>query len=154
MDLTDLIEPGDIFLSLKADCKKQVLKDISELAAKKTEGDGQQIFQTLLEREKLGSTGVGNGIAIPHGKIDGLKNITGILAILEKPIDFEALDDQPVDVIFLLLTPEVSGAEHLKALAKIARILREKEILTKLREANDRAFIYELISKNKTSHAA
>jgi len=105
MDLTDLIGPDDVYVPLKATCKKQVLHDLADLASAKT-GIGQnEIFQTLLEREKLGSTGIGHGIAIPHGRLDGLNDITGIAAVLDKPVDFESVDDDPVDIVFMLLAP-------------------------------------------------
>lgn len=154
MDLTDLINVDDINISFKASCKKQLLNDLADLAAKKTGLNCQEIFQTLLEREKLGSTGVGNGIAIPHGKIPGLSKITGLVAFLDKSIDFDALDDQPVDVVFLLLAPEVAGADHLKALARVARVLREPVMLEKLRNSKDAESVHNLFALAHTSHAA
>ncbi len=154
MDLTDLISPEDISVSFKADCKKQVLQDLAEAAAAKTGLNEREIFNTLLDREKLGSTGIGNGIAIPHGKMADLKEITGLVAFLEKPVDFDSLDDQPVDIVFLLLAPEAAGADHLKALARIARVLREPEMLEKLRNSHDRADIHHLLSLAQTPYAA
>ena len=124
MDLGDLIKPEAVIGSLKANSKKQAIQAIAEKAAQLTGIDEREIFETLLQREKLGSTGVGGGIAIPHGKLAGLTQIHGVFARVPKPIDFEALDDQPVDLLFLLLAPENAGADHLKALARIARILR------------------------------
>ncbi len=154
MDLTDLISADDINVSFKASCKKQLLNDLADLASKKTGLNGQEIFQTLLEREKLGSTGVGNGIAIPHGKIPGLTELTGLVAFLDKPIDFDALDDEPVDVVFLLLAPEAGGADHLKALARVARVLREPETLEKLRNSLDAESVHALLAMAQTPHAA
>lgn len=154
MDLADLITARDIHISHKTGCKKQLLHDLADLAAKKTGQKSQEIFQTLLEREKLGSTGVGNGIAIPHGKLDSLDDITGIVLVLDEPIDFDALDDQPVDIVFLLLVPEVSGADHLKALARVARILREPDMLKKLREATDAETVHDILTGARTAHAA
>ncbi|MGB7285865.1 MAG: PTS IIA-like nitrogen regulatory protein PtsN [Salaquimonas sp.] len=154
MDLSDLINPQDISVSLRSSCRKELLHDLSDIAAKKTGLNGQEIFQTLLEREKLGSTGVGNGIAIPHGKLPGLSKITGLVAFLDKPIDFDAMDDQPVDVVFLLLAPETGGADHLKALARVARVLREPGMLQKLRDANDPQSVFDLLTMPQTSHAA
>ena len=145
MDLTDLIGRDDIHLSFKASCKKQVLQDLASIAADKTGISEREIFQTLLEREKLGSTGVGNGIAIPHGKLAGLDKISGLVAFLEKPIDFGAMDDQPVDIVFLLLAPDMAGADHLKALSRIARVLREPDMLQRLRNSNDREIVHELL---------
>lgn len=154
MELTDLLGPEDIVVPLKANCKKQVLNDLADFASRKTGIAGRRIFETLLERERLGSTGVGNGIAIPHGKINGLEGISGFFAVLDTPIDYDALDDQPVDIVFLLLAPEESGAEHLKALARIARLLREPDMVNQLREAGERATVYSLLTHSRETHAA
>src|SRR5947199_4630823 len=137
MPLTDLVAPNAILPALRANNKKQVLQ---ELAAKAAELSGQSeraILEILLQREKLGSTGVGNGVAIPHGKLAKLANVFGLFARLERPVDFEALDGQPVDLIFLLLAPEGAGADHLKALARVARLLRDPEVARKLRNSHD-----------------
>jgi PTS system nitrogen regulatory IIA component len=99
-----------------------------------------------MQREKLGSTGVGNGIAIPHGKLPKLEKLVGLFARLERAIDFEALDGQPVDLIFLLLAPETAGADHLKALARVARLLREGDVVTKLRQSRDADAIYAVLA--------
>ena len=154
MDLTDLVEPADVLVPMRANSKKQLLHDLADAAARTTGLSGRQIFDTLLQRERLGSTGVGNGIAIPHGKLQGLTKIVGLFARLEKPIDFEALDDQPVDIVFLLLAPESAGADHLKALARVARLLRETETVNRIREASDPAAVYALLTEQKASHAA
>ena len=125
MPLTDLVAPNAIIPALKVNGKKQALQ---ELAAKAAELSGQNertIFEILMQREKLGSTGVGNGIAIPHGKLPKLNKLFGLFARLDRPVDFEALDGQPVDLVFLLLAPEGAGADHLKALARVARLLRD-----------------------------
>jgi PTS system nitrogen regulatory IIA component len=114
----------------------------------------REIFDTLLQREKLGSTGVGGGIAIPHGKLPGLDRIFGLFARLPKPIDFEALDDQPVDLVFLLLAPEGAGADHLKALARIARLFREPGVAGKLRASSDKAALYSVLTEGATPDAA
>lgn len=154
MDLVDLIRPDDIQPAIRVNSKRQLLQDLSELAGQNTGIPSRQIFDTLLQRERLGSTGVGNGIAIPHGKLPGLKRITGIFARLEKPIDFEALDDEPVDLVFLLLAPEGSGADHLKALARIARVMRQPATVEKLRDTADPAAIYTLLTESPASNAA
>ena len=125
MDLADLIAPEAVYPSLKAKTKKQALQDVAQRAAVLTGLDAREIFDTLLQRERLGSTGVGRGIAIPHGRMPGLPSIVSVFARLDEPIDFEALDNEPVDLIFLLLAPEHAGADHLKALARISRLLRE-----------------------------
>ena len=154
MDLGDLISPEDIVSPLRCNTKKQLLQELSERASRKTGIDARRIFDTLQQRERLGSTGAGNGIAIPHGKLDGLKRITGLFARLEKPVDFDALDDLPVDVVFLLLAPAGAGADHLKALARIARVLREPDKIDKLRDAHDPAAIYSLLTDTPASNAA
>lgn len=154
MDLSDLLGPEDILPSLRTSSKRQLLQDIADKAEAKTGISARQIFDTLLQRERLGSTGVGNGIAIPHGKLPGLQRITGLFARLEKPIDFDALDDQPVDMVFLLLAPEGAGADHLKALARIARVMREPEKIKKLRETSNANAIYSLLTESPASNAA
>lgn len=154
MDLSDLLGPEDILPSLRASSKRQLLQELAEKAEIKTGISARQIFDTLLQRERLGSTGVGNGIAIPHGKLPGLKRITGIFARLDKPIDFEALDDQPVDIVFLLLAPEGAGADHLKALARIARVMREPDKVKKLRETSGANAIFSLLTHSPASDAA
>jgi PTS system nitrogen regulatory IIA component len=154
MDLSDLIEPQAIMPALKANSKKQLLQMLAEKAASITGIPEREIFDTILQRERLGSTGVGNGIAIPHGKLVGVKHITGIFARLEQPVDFEALDDQPVDLVFLLLAPEGAGADHLKALSRIARVLRDKDMVTKIRGTRDAAAVHALLSTAPASNAA
>jgi len=154
MDLSDLIEVSAIMPALKANSKKQVLQLLSEKAARITGLPEREIFDTVLRREKLGSTGVGNGIAIPHGKIPGVRRITGVFARLEQPVDFDSLDDQPVDLVFLLLAPEGAGADHLKALSRIARVLRDGDTVAKIRGTSDAAAIHAFLSQTPASHAA
>jgi nitrogen PTS system EIIA component len=154
MDLGDLIAPEAVIASLKANSKKQVIQAVAEKAAALTGLMERDIFETLLQREKLGSTGVGGGIAIPHGKLQGLDRIFGLFARLPKPIDFEALDDQPVDLVFLLLAPEGAGADHLKALARIARHLRQGGVANKLRASTDRAALHAVLTEEATPDAA
>lgn len=154
MDLSDLIEVSAIMPTLKANSKKQVLQLLAEKAARITGLPEREIFDTILRREKLGSTGVGNGIAIPHGKIPGVRRITGVFARLDTPVDFDSLDDQPVDVVFLLLAPEGAGADHLKALSRIARLLRDSDTVAKIRGTSDAAAIHAFLSQSPASHAA
>ncbi len=147
MDLGNLISRDGILPLLKAKSKKQVLQELSAHAGKLTGLDQRDIFDTLLQRERLGSTGVGQGIAIPHGKISGLKQIIGLFARLEDPIDFDAIDDQPVDLVFVLLAPESAGADHLKALARISRLLREPSTIDKLRSGDDKMSMYSVLTE-------
>jgi PTS system nitrogen regulatory IIA component len=154
MDLSDLIRPEAILSSLKANSKKQAIQALAEKAAAMTGLEERDIFETLLQRERLGSTGVGAGIAIPHGKLAKLDHIVGLFARLARPIDFESLDDQPVDLLFLLLAPEGAGADHLKALARIARLLREPGVAGKLRASTDKSALYAVLTAGAASNAA
>jgi len=146
MTLTDLVAPTAIIPALKVNGKKQALQELSARAAELTGQNEKVIFEILLQREKLGSTGVGNGVAIPHGKLPKLGRLFGLFARLERPIDFESLDSQPVDLIFLLLAPEAAGADHLKALARVARLLRDPEIARKLRDSRDADALFAVLS--------
>lgn len=154
MDLSDLLVIDAILPRLKSANKKQALQEMAAKAAALTGRDERDIFETLMQREKLGSTGVGHGVAIPHGKLAGLDRLVGVFALLDRSIDFDSLDGEPVDVMFLLLAPESAGADHLKALARIARILRDDETVAKLRAADDAAAMYALLTVNVRSDAA
>lgn len=154
MDLSDLITPYGVIPALRASTKKQVLKDLSERASKLTGIDEHEIFNTLLQRERLGSTGVGNGIAIPHGKMSSLTHIVGLFARLDEPVDFDAIDEEPVDLVFLLLAPEDAGADHLKALARISRLMREPTAVDKLRSSREKEALYAVLTEPAASHAA
>ncbi len=154
MRLTDLLTPEAVIPSLRAATKKQVLHELSLKAAELSGCDAREIFDALLHRERLGSTGIGEGIAIPHGKLQKIKNIFGIFARLERPVDFEALDGAPVDLIFLIMTPESSGADHLKALACAARILRDPGMVATMRATRDQHALYSLMAQTSKPHAA
>lgn len=153
MDLGDLVTIEGIIPSLKAKSKKQALQDLAAKAAEVTGLPAREIFDTLLQRERLGSTGLGRGIAIPHVKFKALDGIVCLFARLEHPIDFDALDNEPVDLIFLLLAPEHASGDHLKALARISRLLREPSVLERLRRSGDRDAIFAVLSDSQTSHA-
>ena len=146
MPTTDLVSPNAIIPALKVNGKKQALQEIAAKAAALTGQSDRAILEILLQREKLGSTGVGNGVAIPHGKLAKLSQVFGLFARLERTVDFEALDGQPVDLIFLLLAPEGAGADHLKALARVARLLRDAEVAKKLRESRDAEALYAVLA--------
>ena len=155
MDLSDLLKRDAVLPSLHAQSKKQVLQEVAGTAARLTGIPEREIFDTLLQRERLGSTGVGQGVAIPHGKLRGLDRLVGVFARLSRPVDFDSLDDQPVDLVFVLLAPEGAGADHLKALARIARILRDPAMAQKLRTAQDASGIYSVLTGlDEASHAA
>ncbi|MBS0246000.1 MAG: PTS IIA-like nitrogen regulatory protein PtsN [Proteobacteria bacterium] len=153
MTLTDLIAPAAIIPALKVNGKKQALQELAARAAELTGQSERAILEILLQREKLGSTAVGNGIAIPHGKLPKIGRLFGLFARLERPIDFDALDSQPVDLIFLLLAPEAAGADHLKALARVARMLRDPEVARKLRESSDTDALYAVLAMPQSSAA-
>ena len=127
MELNTILEDGAIVANLKATSKKQALQELARRAADVTGLDERAIFSVLMDRERLGTTGVGNGIAIPHGKLAEVDRVYGIFARLDKAVDFQSIDDQPVDLIFVLLAPEDAGADHLKALARVSRLLRDQD---------------------------
>ena len=154
MRLTDFISPEAVVANLKATNKKQLLQELSERAAKLSGLSAREIFDALLHRERLGSTGIGEGIAIPHGKLTKVKSIFGLFARLERPIDFDSLDGAPVDLVFLLLAPEASGADHLKALACVARALRDPSPVTALRATSNSEGLHSLIEQRSKPHAA
>jgi len=155
MEIEDLLSsPAQVIPRLKVSSKKQALQDLARRAGEITGVQERQIFDVLLERERLGTTGVGNGIAIPHGKLADVKAMFGLFARLEHSVDFEAIDEQPVDLIFLLLAPEGAGADHLKALARVSRLLRDRGICEKLRGADQAEAIYALLTDRAHSHAA
>jgi PTS system nitrogen regulatory IIA component len=154
MEISDLISLDAIVANLRATSKKQALQDLARRAADVTGEPERAIFEVLIERERLGTTGVGNGIAIPHGKLSGLDKLHGLFARLETPIDFDAIDEQPVDLICLLLAPESAGADHLKALARVSRLLRDRSICEKLRGSDTAEAIFALLTQSTASHAA
>ncbi|HWK46230.1 MAG TPA: PTS IIA-like nitrogen regulatory protein PtsN [Stellaceae bacterium] len=154
MQVTDLITPHSIVARLPAATKKQALQELAKRAALIVAVPERAIYEVLAERERLGTTGVGAGIAIPHGKLPGVTKMTGLFAHLEKPVDFEAIDNQPVDLVFLLLAPQGAGAEHLKALACVSRLLRDRSICAKLRGADNPDALYAILAEQRASDAA
>jgi nitrogen PTS system EIIA component len=156
MQLSDIIASNAVIPSLRAASKKQVLQELSNAAAKMTGLESRRVFECLLQREKLGSTGLGQGIAIPHAKFSELDRVQGLFARLAHPVDFDAPDDQPVDLVFLLLAPESAGADHLKALARISRLLRDPALVGKLRGTEGAAGLYAILTEPaaSASHAA
>ena len=154
MELSDLLTPESVVAHLKAANKKQALQEIARAAAPLTGLEERAIFDALLERERLGTTGVGLGIAIPHAKMPGLDRLHGLFARLDQPIDFDSIDEQPVDLMFILLAHESAGADHLKALARISRLLRNQAVCEKLRGAESAVAILALLSEPESSQAA
>lgn len=154
MQITDLLEPDWVIANLKVTSKKQALQELARRAAHFTGLEERVIFDVLLERERLGTTGVGNGIAIPHGKLQDFNRLYGLFARLETPVPFDAIDDQPVDLIFVLLAPEDAGADHLKALAKVSRLLREQSVCEKIRGSDGGEAIFAVLTDSMASRAA
>ncbi len=154
MDLGDLLRLDAVVPAMKAKSKRQVLQELAGRAASVTGLGERDIFDVLLQRERLGSTGIGHGIAIPHGTIAGLGELVGIFARLERAIDFEAMDGEPVDLIFVLLAPVGAGADHLKALARVARVLRDADVTHRLRACADPAGLYVLLTHTHAPDAA
>lgn len=147
MPLLDFLDPQAVLPAMRVNGKKQALQELSAHAARLTGLGADTIYEALLQRERLGSTGIGEGIAIPHGKLPGLTRIFGLVARLEKPIDFEALDGQQVDILFLLLAPEGAGADHLKALSRVARVLREPGLVERVRATRDADALYAIMTE-------
>ncbi len=153
-DLSDLITPRSVMASLEAVNKKVALQVLSEKAAEVVGLPSIDIFNTIIQRERLASTGVGGGVAIPHGRLPNLRSAVGIFARLKAPIDFDAMDEEPVDIIMLLLAPENAGADHLRALARISRLLRDTKVVETIRGCRDRSAIYAVLTEKAASHAA
>jgi PTS system nitrogen regulatory IIA component len=154
MEINDLISSDEVIANLRVTSKKQAIQELARRAADMTGEHERAIFDVLMERERLGTTGVGNGIAIPHGKLANLNRLYGIFARLEHPVDFQAIDDHPVDLIFLLLAPESAGADHLKALARVSRLLRDKSICTKLRGTDTTDGLFAILTESMENRAA
>lgn len=155
MELSDLISHMNrVVPQLQISLKRGLFERLSDIASEQLSIQKEDIFQALVMREKLGSTGVGDGIAIPHARIPGILKTYGLFCQLEKPIDFESLDNYPVDLVFLLLAPENSGADHLKALAKVARFFRDHGMCERLRHAKDKSELFMMLREESVSKAA
>jgi nitrogen PTS system EIIA component len=154
MTLASLITPEAVISGVAGNSRKQVLQTLSEQLSRLCGLDERAIFETLLQRERLGTTAVGQGIAIPHGRIAGLDRLVGLFAKLARPIDFEAMDGQGVDMVFVLLAPEDAGADHLQALARIARLFRGSAVAQKLRQTDDEAALYAILTAENATRAA
>lgn len=154
MDIADLLDPKGVIPALRVTSKKQALHELARRAADVVGLPDRTIFEVLVERERLGTTGVGNGIAIPHGKLQDLDRLHALFARLETPVDFDSIDDQPVDLICVLLAPEQAGADHLKALARVSRLLRDRATCEKLRGTDSRDALYAILTESAASRAA
>jgi len=154
MNMADLVLPDGVIAGLRVSSKKQALQALAQRASTVTGEPDRTIFEVLLVRERLGSTGVGLGVAIPHGKLNNLKRLHVIFAHLAEPIDFDAIDELPVDMLCVLLAPQSAGADHLKALAQVSRLLRDRTLCEKLRAAANGDALYTLLTGVPASNAA
>jgi len=154
MALADLIPNGGVNVDLGASSRKQALQAMSDIAAELTGLPARAIFDAVLQRERLGSTGVGQGVAIPHARLAGIDQVVGVFARLRTPVDFESIDGRPADLIFMLIAPEDAGAEHLKALARVSRLLRREDVRQRLRAAPDSEAVYAVLAGEPASDAA
>ena len=155
MELADILAERAVLCCAGVKNKRQLFEDLANRAAELTGHQSGEILEAITSREELGSTGLGNGIAIPHGKIAGLEGVTALVAQLDEPIDFDAVDDQPVDIVVMLLAPTGAGADHLKALSRVARLLRTEAVVEHLRSARDPAQLRAIFtSPSETDQAA
>jgi PTS system nitrogen regulatory IIA component len=154
MEIKEFLSSTQAIIDVRAPDKDSLLRELSQRAAGTVRLNADSFSSEILKREKLGSTGIGGGVAIPHARIKGLKKPFGILARLKSAIDFDAIDDKPVDIVFLLLLPVETEGEHITALASVARILRDAEVLRKLRGAADIASLYRVMTENRQSKIA
>jgi nitrogen PTS system EIIA component len=154
MELADILAERAVLCCTGLTTKRQLFEQLAERAAEITGHDAAEILEAITSREELGSTGLGNGIAIPHGKIAGLKGVTALVARLDQPIDFDSVDDQPVDIVVMLLAPTGAGADHLKALSRVARLLRTEAMVDELRRAENPAQLRALFTAPVATHYA
>ncbi len=147
MKLAKLLTPDAVKVLSSTSSKKRLLADIGELAEATYGLESQRVIEALLARESLGPTGVGHGVALPHARLDGLDEVVGLFVLLEKPVDFGAVDRQPVDIAFSLFAPENAGVEHLKALALVSRTLRDPNVCAKLRANPDPGTLYSILTE-------
>ena len=154
MDLIRILKPEAVKVFSTASSKKRLFQEIADIAQTAYGLDASVTVDALLERESLGPTGVGHGVALPHARLTGLDQVVGIFVMLEKPVDFSAPDREPVDIVFTLFAPEDAGVEHLKALALVSRTLKDQNVRTKLRANNDPSALYAILTEGPTSKAA
>ncbi|MGB0504832.1 MAG: PTS IIA-like nitrogen regulatory protein PtsN [Pikeienuella sp.] len=154
MELKDIVAPEAVFSGMNATSKKHLLQELAHRAEEAVGVEARAAFDGLLERERLGPTGMGRGVAVPHARIPGLTQVIGVFTHLSKPIEFEAIDDEPVDLVFALFAPENAGADHLRALACVSRRLRDPAVCAKLRAAEHRSAVYAVLTEHTVSKAA
>jgi len=154
MELADILPEESVLFCTDIKTKRDVLERLSTEASTRSGHPAGEIFEALNDRESLGSTGLGNGIAVPHGKFPGLKGVIAVFIKLSVPVDFDSVDDEPVDLVMMLLAPVGAGADHLKALARVARVLRTDSVAESLRRANDPKRLYSTLTQPLETHKA
>lgn len=154
MDLSRLLTPGAVKVLADVSSKKRLMLSIAEMSEQLLGSPAAKVFEALQERENLGPTGVGHGIALPHARLEGIDGVTGVFIRLERPIDFDAADRQPVDLVFTLLAPLDSGVDHLKALALVSRTLRDPALCAKLRANTSHTTLYTMLTESEANKAA
>ncbi|MGR3373946.1 MAG: PTS sugar transporter subunit IIA [Pseudooceanicola nanhaiensis] len=154
MNLSALLKAEAVKVIGSASSKKRLLQDLGELAHTAYGMDQGRVVDALMERESLGPTGVGNGIALPHARMDGIDDVTGAFILLEKPVEFDSIDRQPVDLVFALFAPQEAGVDHLKALALVARTFRDEHICKKLRANADASTLHAILTSDQGMAAA
>ncbi len=154
MQLSDILKPGAVKVIASATSKKRLFHDIGEMAESCYGFDPQSVVEALIERENLGPTGVGQGVALPHARLPDLEQVCGLFIRLDRPMDFDAVDRQPVDLVFALFAPEQAGADHLKALALVSRTLRDAATCIKLRANSEQATLHAILTERPSSQAA
>jgi nitrogen PTS system EIIA component len=154
MNLSEIIDPRSVLSQVKAQTKKQLLQDLSQAMASVVGADARAVFEVINTREKLGSTGLGQGIAIPHGRLPNLSRVHGLFARLATPVAFDSVDNEPVDLVFVLLAPNHAGADHLTALARISRLLRDAKTTAKLRGTESAEGLYAILTEPSATATA
>ena len=154
MELVDILSEESVLFCTGTKSKTTLLERLAAHAAEVAGQDAKAVLEALVEREALGSTGLGNGIAVPHGKFPGLKRVTAVFARLDEPVEFDAVDDMPVDLVMMLLAPLGAGAEHLKALSRVARLLRTEALVDDLRRTTDPKELYRMLTAPVAAHYA
>ncbi|MEM7613670.1 MAG: PTS IIA-like nitrogen regulatory protein PtsN [Pseudomonadota bacterium] len=154
MEISEILAPEAVYAPIRVQSKKRLFQEIAQSAATRFGLDETTVMSVLQERESLGPTGVGRGVALPHGRIEGVDQVKGLFFRLDMPIDFDSVDRKPVDLVFVLLAPENAGAEHLKALARVSRLLRDENTCAKIRSTRDAQAVYSILTAEETSKAA
>ena len=154
MELADILSEESVLVCTDITTKHDVLARLAQKVSDLTAQPAAEIFEALNDRESLGSTGLGNGIAVPHGKFAAIKGVMAVFMKLDRPVDFDSVDDQPVDIVMMLLAPMGAGADHLKALARVARILRTDSIVDDLRRTSDPARLYAILTQSMAATRA